>query len=183
MCSNQNVWFKTHQRHGIVSLSKTLYPLLSTGSTQEVRKTFWHDWKIVDRDVKHKHKQTNQNGNYDLNSSGFEECFIIVKVCKQSAICHSFWFVELKKRYPLNLLTARKKITECFIFCCSLLQMIFKLLIRLQVTNSFLASGDFNRCKQFEPRSGPTERRSWSGSKLFNTLIVFLNEFFEKVNF
>ena len=38
-------------------------------------------------------------------------------------------------------------------------------------------------CKQFGPRSGPTKRRAWSGSKLFDTLIVFLKEFFEIVNF
>ena len=30
--------FETHQRHCVVSLSKTQYPLLSTGSTQEDRK-------------------------------------------------------------------------------------------------------------------------------------------------
>ena len=36
-------WFKTHQRHYIVSLSKTLYPLLNTRSTEEARKLFCHD--------------------------------------------------------------------------------------------------------------------------------------------
>ena len=40
--------------------------------------------------------------------------------------------------------------------------------------NSFLASGGFcclltTLCKQFGPRSGPTECQSWSGSKLFDT--------------
>ena len=45
-----------------------------------------------------------------------------------------------------------------------------------------LLSAD-NLCKQFASRSEPTERRSWSGSELFYTLIVFLEEFFEKVNF
>ena len=50
--------------------------------------------------------------------------------------------------------------------------------------NSFLASGVFCfLCKQFGPRSGLKECRSWSGSNLFDTLIVFLKEFFEKVNF
>ena len=43
--------------HCAVSLSNTLYPLLSTGSTQEDRKMSQHDWKIVDCDVKHQHKQ------------------------------------------------------------------------------------------------------------------------------
>ena len=48
-------WFKTQQRHCILSLSKTLYPLFSTGSTQEKS---YHDGKIVGWDVKHEHKQT-----------------------------------------------------------------------------------------------------------------------------
>ena len=37
--------------------------------------------------------------------------------------------------------------------------------------------------KQFGPRSGLTNRRAWSGSKLFDILIVFLKEFFWKINF
>ena len=45
--------------------------------------------------------------------------------------------------------------------------------------NFFLAGGDLssadNLCKQFGPRSGLTE--------LFDSLIVSLKEFFEKVNF
>ena len=40
-----------------------------------------------------------------------------------------------------------------------------------------------NLCKQFGPRSGPTECRSWSGSKPFDTLIVFLKECIKKVDF
>ena len=35
----------------------------------------------------------------------------------------------------------------------------------------------------FGPRSGLTKSQSWSGSKRFETLIVLLKEFFEKVNF
>ena len=46
------------RRHCVVSFGKTLYPLLSTGSTQEYRKMSWHYWKIVDWDVKHQYKQT-----------------------------------------------------------------------------------------------------------------------------
>ena len=37
--------------------------------------------------------------------------------------------------------------------------------------------------EQFGPRSGPTKRRAWSGSKLFDSLMVFLKEFFEKDDF
>ena len=39
-----------------VSLSKTLYPLL-TGSTQKDRKLSWHDCKTVDWDIRHQYKQ------------------------------------------------------------------------------------------------------------------------------
>ena len=38
--------FKIHQRHSVVSLSKTHLSLLSTGSTQEDLSR--HNWKIVD---------------------------------------------------------------------------------------------------------------------------------------
>ena len=40
-----------------------------------------------------------------------------------------------------------------------------------------------NLCKQIGPRSGPTKCRAWSGSNLFDTQMVFLKEFLEKVNF
>ena len=49
--------------------------------------------------------------------------------------------------------------------------------------SSWFLSSAVNLCKQFGPRSGMTECRSWSGSKLFDTLIVFLKEIFEKVYF
>ena len=35
--------FETHEKHCVVSLRKTLYPLLSTCSTQEDRKLSRHD--------------------------------------------------------------------------------------------------------------------------------------------
>ena len=43
-----------------MSFSKTLYPLLSVGSTEEDLKTSRHDGKIVDWTVKLQHKQTKQ---------------------------------------------------------------------------------------------------------------------------
>ena len=45
-----------------------------------------------------------------------------------------------------------------------------------------LSSAD-NLCKQFRPRSGKTKHWAWSGSKLFDTLRLFLKDFLEKVNF
>ena len=64
-------------------------------------------------------------------------------------------------------------------------------LLHLHCFSSFLARDYFcrllkisdNLCKQFGPRSGPTKRRSWSGSKLFDALMVFLKEIFEKDNY
>ena len=38
-----------------------------------------------------------------------------------------------------------------------------------------------NFCKQCGPRSGPTKRRAWSGTKLFDTLMVLLKEFLKKL--
>ena len=40
-----------------MSLSKTLYPLLSTGSNREDRKSTRYDLKFVDWCVKEEHKQ------------------------------------------------------------------------------------------------------------------------------
>ena len=39
----------------------------------------------------------------------------------------------------------------------------------------FLVSSVDNFCKQFGPRSGPTKRRVWSGSKLFDTNVFSEN--------
>ena len=51
--------------------------------------------------------------------------------------------------------------------------------------NSFLAGKDFRRlliffCKQLVPRSGPTKHQVRMKLKLFDTLMVFLNEFLGK---
>ena len=51
--------FELHWRHSVVSLSKTLYPQLSTGSTQKEPIPTW--LKIVNWDVKNQIKQTNKN--------------------------------------------------------------------------------------------------------------------------
>ena len=56
------------------------------------------------------------------------------------------------------------------------LSKILETVIHVQYVNS-LSSAD-NLCKQFGPRSGPIKHRTWTGSKLFYTLMVF----FEKEN-
>ena len=59
---------------------------------------------------------------------------------------------------------------------------IFERPLKTGITVSFLqeSSAD-NLCKQFQSRSGPTDHWVLSGSKLFDTLVVFLKEFFQKV--
>ena len=54
--------------------------------------------------------------------------------------------------------------------------------LTLSVAAGTLSSAD-NLYKQFGSRSGSTELRSRSGSNPSDTLIVFLKECFEKVNF
>ena len=59
---------------------------------------------------------------------------------------------------------------------------------RLVIQSSFacqrrILSSDDNLYKQVGPRSGPTERWAWSGSNPFDTPIVFLKDFFERINF
>ena len=51
--------FKPHWRPCIVSLSKTDFSLLSTGSTREDQSR--HNWKIVDWDIKNQIKHTKNN--------------------------------------------------------------------------------------------------------------------------
>ena len=53
----------------------------------------------------------------------------------------------------------------------------------LFLTPNLLVSSADNVWKQIGPRSGPTECRAKSGSNLFDTLMVFLKEFFEIVDF
>ena len=50
----------------------------------------------------------------------------------------------------------------------------------LRLTLYLLVLSVNNFCKQFGPRSGPTKRRTWSGSKPCDTLMVFLKYFFSK---
>ena len=57
-----------------------------------------------------------------------------------------------------------------------------RLYIRSYITLCLLVSSTDNICKQFGLRSGPTKCRAWSGSKLFDTLMVFLKEFFKKAD-
>ena len=61
----------------------------------------------------------------------------------------------------------------------------FNVLIVFQIgfTLSLLVPSADNLCKQFGRRSGLTIHLAWCGSRLFDTLLVFLKDFYEKVNF
>ena len=52
-----------------------------------------------------------------------------------------------------------------------------------KLTLYLLVSSADNLCKQLGSRSGPTFGRAWSGSKLFDILMVFLKEFFETTDY
>ena len=54
-CSSRGRWLETHQRHSVVSLSKTIYPLLSTDSIQEDINTSWHDQRTPGPEALTKH--------------------------------------------------------------------------------------------------------------------------------
>ena len=54
---------------------------------------------------------------------------------------------------------------------------------RHSLTLYLLVSSADKFCKQFGPRLGPTTCRAWSGSKLFDALMVFLKEVFEQVDY
>ena len=60
-----------------------------------------------------------------------------------------------------------------------------KIFVLFKFLNSFLVSCNVssadNLCKQLGPRSGQTERRSLAGSKLFDTLMVFLKDFLNRL--
>ena len=48
------------------------------------------------------------------------------------------------------------------------------------ITLCLLVSSTDNICKQFGPRSGLTLSRAWYGSKLFDSLMVFLKEYLKR---
>ena len=51
------------------------------------------------------------------------------------------------------------------------------------VTVSLLVSSADKLCKQFGSRSGLTKRQTWVGSKMFDTLMSFLNSVFQRSDF
>ena len=66
------------------------------------------------------------------------------------------------------------------------LNCVFRWKLKLKIvhlTLYLLVPSADNICKQFWPGSDLTKRRVLSGSKLFDTLIVFLKEFFRKKRF
>ena len=61
---------------------------------------------------------------------------------------------------------------------------VFTILVTsLLLTLCLQVSSADNIGKQFGPRSGPTNCQALSGSNLFDILMVFLKEFFQKVYF
>ena len=78
--------FEPHQRYCIVSLSKKLYPLLSTGSTQADPSQ--HDWKNVDMDI------MNQNTILTSSRDQFTYNGCIYTVASQTTL----WYTLLSRK-------------------------------------------------------------------------------------
>ena len=54
----------------------------------------------------------------------------------------------------------------------------------IEIIYTFLTSGNFDTLsKQIGLGSGPTKHPAWSGSKLFDTLMVLLKDFFLSIYF
>ena len=95
--------FEPHHRpsHCAVSLSKTLFQLLSTGLTQE--DPSWHDWKIVDCDVKN---QLNQNKN--IRSRGYRIFFFMLNSTE-----HDITTVHTGPRSAVSNVSGYRCVSDC----------------------------------------------------------------------
>ena len=91
----------------------------------------------------------------------------------QHAKLHRFYMIE-KSNWLLKIFCLNLSIS-CY---DRFISVVGKLPVKW---TSLLVSSADDLCKQIGPRSGPTKCRAWSWSKLFDTLMVFLKEFFEKV--
>ena len=83
---------------------------------------------------------------------------------------HMFWLRNQENTFQVRTAT-KIFIWHRYLSCISSLTLYL-----------LLSSAD-NLCKQFVSRSGPTKPRAWYGSNLFDTQIVFLKEFFKKIDF
>ena len=106
-------WFKFHRGHCVVSLSKTLYPLLSTGSTLKDWKSSKYDWNTVDWNIKHliqsKHKfwcwavvwcETIYGNCSKISTLGAcQKAQTIYKQCRPRSDC--FWRSSLINVFPV----------------------------------------------------------------------------------
>ena len=92
-----------------------------------------------------------------------------------SSFCGQRWMILSEYQMPL--------MWTIVFFSFSYLSIIQWCIPHSLLAAFFLLPADNLCIWQFEPRSGPTQCRSWSGSKQFDTLTVFLKEFFEKDNF
>ena len=113
------------------------------------------------------------------NGAASREIFNLLSAQSDQRICYSIFGKNYNSTCCMQIFNILASLCSC---ACSFEPSRRQTFSRSYIY-AFLASGDFCLCKQFGPRSGPTERRSRSGSKLFDTLIVFLKEFSKKVYF
>ena len=88
-------------------------------------------------------------------------------------LLHSKWRKHSKEH---NLCSALAETTMCS--CDNIIGQIKKNIVTLY----FPVSSAENHCKQFGPRSGLTFCQAWSGSNLFDIMIVFLKVHLKKIS-
>ena len=103
---------KSHQRHCVVSLSKTHLSLLTSGSAQ--KDLSWHNWKSVDGDVKNQIKQTNmKRGSFAPSIEEQRNVILINYIFLKTCILLNIW---KKQRLHVLCLLAHQDSTFGFHF-------------------------------------------------------------------
>ena len=114
-----------------MSLSKTLFVLLSTGSTQEDRKSSRHGWKFVDWDVK---PQNKQNG----------PCLLIITSTwpgSQIRVCNEKLFSYFSTKTYV-VVTQKNRLTEMVLLSTqNMFKLMHKKIITILRWNFFCLTG------------------------------------------
>ena len=108
-------------------------------------------------------------------------------------LCFACYFLRVKRQILTRLqemirkmkvvLTSHqltKKRKRCGYYWSTITLVLQRALIFLNIYLQVFSADNFR--KQFGPRSGPTKCRAWSGSKLFDTLMVLEKLILKKVN-
>ena len=118
-----------------------------------------------------------------------QRCYFLFKTYYLLNLQHILLSVVLRNDGKINVVD-HARVVKTFKFERLLIGYISKCKDRLSISivasisqpywHCLLVPSAANFCKQFGTRSGRTKCQAWLGSKLFDTLMVFPKEFFEK---